>query len=1034
MVKCWCPAIRLLVLKNLRLVWQDRHIPTWMRDKLVRLVPKTPGTTDLANMRPISLYETTRKLWKTILARRIHQIWHDNDLLNPHQYGYRLHSGTQMPLFNVLNLIENAHKSGVSTLITFWDFKRAFDSISRNLQRLAWRRLGLTPDFTNWMVHLDEDGFSSILTPHYARTKALRNSAQMLKSNQSFSPATESLSFQAERGIGQGESASSLMWVAVYDILLDWLDLNNRTLHPRLSTTPIQLSLNAYADDIASATMGQSALKDQQELGSCLSVFGCFSGLELKVEKTIPFWINPPPACLSASLYIFDQTWHARACPIHTSICRVKYLGVELDHYLVNQSGMAFQDLLQHAQTLLDHLLDQAASPHVKIDYIRFKILPTLIARAICGNWTLSTYRQLDIPLNRAFKLLLAIPRSYPVALLYAPTSHGGVGLPRLSDSAQLMKWAALKRSDALGGPARSAMQTLLTRVPGNVAHVNTEVLYSLNSTLLTSHNLLIARSVVEWAHESGLTITRRTRHTFNTPSRFNIDHTLSTIAAEIRQHFDPTSSGYIPVSCIATDGSFTPSPQSFSSMLHYKAPSSGTGAGAIVFMSNDITYNHVAIRILSEETLHGMTPFSWELLCHTLAYQLLRHLPTPAPLYSDCEGAIEHTNRALLSKNPRVTGNALDVLIANTHSIASTVTRTPFTWVRSHPERDSARTRQPTMQDISIFIADRTAAGASSPLKLGAHLIPVHTITLTLPSVVPYITPTEYWHVRSTQNPAVPILDRLRHYQLTHQHSVMLSRRDLSTSYKILAANYWNTTSFSLAALLNPLPPKSTYWQAARHSIILYDYLGHARNLHKISNPDDLRIPPCHHCGLPETQQHLFLECQYPPLLAIRQTAKENQHRIAQSIKPGLPPFLSTVVDNFVFGSWCPTSRNLRRLWIGLWSQDTLISLFPPNFDLSTTVSPARITQFTNTMQSLTEPLIEAYRLLLAKVIGSVTPPILPQPTNPRLLHQLTSTHIQHPEQLQPGLHHIVAVDSDYYQLSNFTYNVPVSNSDTET
>ena len=789
--------------------------------------------------------------------------------------------------------------------------------------------------------------------------------------------------------------------------------------------------------------MGMAALRDQQELSTCLSAFGCLSGLDLNPIKTVPFWINPPPLRLPASIHMYDQSWQPRVCPINTTLCHIKYLGVELDHYLVNQSTLAFENLQHQTQSLLDHLLDQPASPTVKIDYILFKILPILTARAICGNWTLTTYRKLDIPLNRAFKLLLAIPRSYPVALLYTPTSRGGVGLPRLSDSVQLMKWAAIKRSDALGGPARSSIHALLTRIPYNVLKVNTEVLNNLEPHRLTSHKHLLARSVADWAQESGLTITRRIRHTVNAPSRF-VDHTLSTIAAEVRQRLDPSSSGSISLSCIATDGSFTPPPQSFNSLLDNKPSSFGTGAGAIVFMSSDPTCSHIAIRIVSAEPITGLTPFSWELLVHTLAYQLLRHLPnTAVPLYSDCQGAIRHTNRALFSKNPRVTGNALDTLIANTHSISTKVTRTPFTWVPSHPESDTDRAKNPTLQDIAIFIADRTAAGAPSPLQLGPYTFPVHTITLTLPSVVPYITPTEYWHIRSLENPAVPILDRLRHYQLTHQHSNMLLTRDVTSSYRVISEAYWASTSFSLCALLNPLPPKSSYWAAARHSIILYDYLGHARNLRKISalsegpaqeEPAQEQLPPCRHCALPESQQHLFLECQYQPLLNIRRTAKMEQHRIAHSLKPALPPFLRVVVENFVFGSWCPTSSNLRRLWLGLWSHDTLTSLFPPAFDFTTTIPPASITKFLITMQALTEPLLTAYRDLLTKVIGSEAPALPQQTTNPRLWHQLTSAHLQHPDPLQPGLHNIVAVDADFYHLSNFSYNVPVSMSDTET
>ena len=63
-----------------------------------------------------------------------------------------------MPLYNILNKIEHAHSTSTPTLLTFWDMRRAFDSIPRNLQRLAWIRLGVPEDVAEWFVTLDEDG------------------------------------------------------------------------------------------------------------------------------------------------------------------------------------------------------------------------------------------------------------------------------------------------------------------------------------------------------------------------------------------------------------------------------------------------------------------------------------------------------------------------------------------------------------------------------------------------------------------------------------------------------------------------------------------------------------------------------------------------------------------------------------------------------------------------------------------------------------------------------------------------------------
>jgi hypothetical protein len=72
-------------------------------------------------MRPISLYEVLRKVRTTTVAKRIHKMWHHQQILNPAQYGYFLNNGILMPLYNLINDIEKTHCDNTPTLVTFWD-------------------------------------------------------------------------------------------------------------------------------------------------------------------------------------------------------------------------------------------------------------------------------------------------------------------------------------------------------------------------------------------------------------------------------------------------------------------------------------------------------------------------------------------------------------------------------------------------------------------------------------------------------------------------------------------------------------------------------------------------------------------------------------------------------------------------------------------------------------------------------------------------------------------------------------------------
>ena len=131
-----------------------------------------------------------------------------------------------MPLYNLLNKIEHAHQTSAPTMVNFWDMRRAFDSIPRNLQRLAWQRLGVPQDTAEWFVSLDEGGQAFVDTPLFKHQRTFRTAADIRRSRtpdllQSKATDTDPLFFIPLQWIGQGESASSLMWVAVYDILLE---------------------------------------------------------------------------------------------------------------------------------------------------------------------------------------------------------------------------------------------------------------------------------------------------------------------------------------------------------------------------------------------------------------------------------------------------------------------------------------------------------------------------------------------------------------------------------------------------------------------------------------------------------------------------------------------------------------------------------------------------------------------------------------------------------------------------------------------
>jgi hypothetical protein len=426
MIKAWPQSTRVLVHKHMSNIWQSRTIPPWFKDKLMKLIPKLPDSEALDDMRPISLYEIIRKVWTTIVGKRINRVWHEQSLLHGAQYGYKLDNGVQMALFTVINQIEGANVRQDAKFVTFWDIKRAFDSVPRTLQLLAWRRLGIPEDVADWFVALDEEGSIFASTPLYNTEKKMTTPEEIQQGIQHMVTLADNdvqaseLSFQAERGIGQGESASSLMWIALYDMLLEWIDPANKFLHTAEKKTYNEEDISkakmaAYADDLCTITGGPNRAFMQTLHAKWLSAFCAFAGLLLHPKKIQPAIVGPIGMCPMKYLKVYDHQWNLTECPVLPKLETYKYLGVQLD--LRGQPLKAFHRLLRTATIDLQLLLRQPATPSLKIDYIRFKILPHILFTAVCSNWTLDQFRQLDVPFSQTYRKILCLPVKAPNAL-----------------------------------------------------------------------------------------------------------------------------------------------------------------------------------------------------------------------------------------------------------------------------------------------------------------------------------------------------------------------------------------------------------------------------------------------------------------------------------------------------------------------------------------------------------------------------------------------------------------------------------------
>ena len=84
--------------------------------------------------------------------------------------------------------------------------------------RLAWSRLGVPDEHLTWLTSLDEDGLTFFLSPYMANRLDTRQPESLLQpdaTDDHLLLQTDS-AFTCERGVTQGDTMSTICWVATY--------------------------------------------------------------------------------------------------------------------------------------------------------------------------------------------------------------------------------------------------------------------------------------------------------------------------------------------------------------------------------------------------------------------------------------------------------------------------------------------------------------------------------------------------------------------------------------------------------------------------------------------------------------------------------------------------------------------------------------------------------------------------------------------------------------------------------------------------
>ena len=132
-------------LRLVNLWWSNQYAPEDLFFARVVPIYKKGDTDDPANYRPISLLNSFYKLYMILIRQRLQVVLEDT--LTQTQYGFRPSRSTSHALFLTRRMQDIAEQQGSNLIITFLDWKQAFDKVQHDKLYNASNRLGFHDHF-----------------------------------------------------------------------------------------------------------------------------------------------------------------------------------------------------------------------------------------------------------------------------------------------------------------------------------------------------------------------------------------------------------------------------------------------------------------------------------------------------------------------------------------------------------------------------------------------------------------------------------------------------------------------------------------------------------------------------------------------------------------------------------------------------------------------------------------------------------------------------------------------------------------------
>ena len=389
---------KLLLLKFFNLCFKSGLNPTdWDRNDIKPIPKKDKEPRDPLQNRCITIMCCVAKIYSSILTHRLQDYLEHNNLLVDEQNGFRAARSCIDHIFVLCTILRNRKSLGLDTFLAFIDYKKAFDSVDRNLLLYKLTEMGISGNFYDAISAMFRNPKSRVILNEYS---------------------TEY--FDCSIGVKQGDCISATLFaIFINDLAVQikesniGIDLSKHidTNLNNISQDALFVNILLYADDIV--CMAESEI-DLQQLLDIVESWCRKWRLEVNLTKTNILHVRPKRRQQSRFMFLFNHR------PVE--YCKYyRYLGATINEFI---------DYNYTAENLADsagRALSAIICKYLKNGGFPYLTYTTLIENCVNSIsqyssevWGFQYYSSTQKLHLRAARFYLGLPKNAPVPAILA--------------------------------------------------------------------------------------------------------------------------------------------------------------------------------------------------------------------------------------------------------------------------------------------------------------------------------------------------------------------------------------------------------------------------------------------------------------------------------------------------------------------------------------------------------------------------------------------------------------------------------------